>query len=170
MKTTFASITMLSMLLGASFAGAQTTDTTNTATTTSVTTTTTTSDDNRGKGEDENKKRQNVTFDPICPQNAIEKRDTAVIAALDTYHASMKTALTTRKDAVKAAWSKTTVKERNESRRAANEAFKTASRGAHNTLKTARTTSWNTYKTEMKACGLGAGIDQPGQVMGGLMF
>jgi hypothetical protein len=106
-------------------------------------------------------------IDIMCAQTAVDARDTAVIAAFDTYSTSMKTALEARKTAVKDAWSKTTSSERNTARKTANQTYNTASRNAHKALNTSRKSIWAKHKTDMKACGAGAGIDQMGQQMEG---
>jgi hypothetical protein len=95
-----------------------------------------------------------VTLNVSCIQNAIEKRDSAVIAAHSVYNTSIVNALTARKDALKAAWAKTTRKERAEARNAAWTTFRTSHKSAHSALRTVRVASWNTYNTDMKACGV----------------
>src|SRR3990167_971175 len=52
------------------------------------------------------------SIDLVCMQNAVTKRDNAVIAALDKYHASWKKALETRRESLVAAWQMTDRKER----------------------------------------------------------
>lgn len=42
--------------------------------------------------------------DRTCMRTAVEKRDNAVIAALNTFHASVKKDLETRRDTLRAAW------------------------------------------------------------------
>lgn len=113
-----------------------------------------------GEGEGKN-------IDIICAQTAVEARDTAIIAAFDTYSASMKTALEARKTAVKDAWSKTTPSERSLARKTANQTYNTASKNASKALNTSRKSIWSKHKTDMKACGASAGIDQIGQQMEG---
>lgn len=112
--------------------------------------------------------RESKTVDTACAQTAVEARDTAIISAFDTYSIAMKTALEARKVAVKDAWSKTTPSERSTARRTANQTYNTASKTAHKALNTSRKSIWNTHKADMKKCGAGAGIDQMGEISGGL--
>lgn len=112
--------------------------------------------------------RESKTIDIVCAQTAVEARDTAIISAFDTYSIAMKTALEARKVAVKDAWSKTTPSERSTARRTANQTYNTASKTAHKALNTSRKSIWNTHKADMKKCGAGAGIDQMGEISGGL--
>lgn len=95
-----------------------------------------------------------VMLNVSCIQNAIEKRDSAIITAHGAYNTSIVNGLTARKDALKAAWAKTTRKERLEARNAAWSAFRTSHKSAHSALRSVRVTSWNTYNTDMKACGV----------------
>ncbi len=113
-------------------------------------------------------KAESKNIDIMCAQTAVEARDTAIIAAFDTYSTSMKTALEARKVAVKDAWGKTTPSERSLARKTANQTYNTASKAAHKALNTARKNAWDTHKSDMKKCGASAGIDSMGQVIGGL--
>lgn len=114
-----------------------------------------------------NGEREGKNVDTVCAQTAVEARDTAIIAAFDTYSTSMKTALEARKVAVKDAWSKTTPSERVAARKTANQTYNTASKNASKALNTSRKSIWAKHKTDMKACGASAGIDQIGQSMEG---
>ena len=89
-----------------------------------------------------------------CVQNAVEKRDSAVISAHSTFNTSIVNALTVRKDAVKLAWAKETQKDRTSARKAAYEVFRTSQKSAHEALRSVRKTSWSTFDTDMKACGV----------------
>ncbi|MEI6400120.1 MAG: hypothetical protein WCO58_01195 [bacterium] len=91
--------------------------------------------------------------DPICAGTAVEKRENALIAGLDTFNASMKTALTARATSLKDAWTKTTPNERNMARKTGRQVFETASKSARTTLKSVRKSAWDTFKTDIKACG-----------------
>lgn len=92
--------------------------------------------------------------DPMCIQNAIEKRDTAVITAFSGFSTSVTTALTVRKDALKAAVILTDKNAKETARKAAWSTFKTSSKTAATTLRTARRAAWTTYETDTKACGV----------------
>jgi hypothetical protein len=87
-------------------------------------------------------------------QNAIEKRDTAVIAAHDAFNTSIKNALTVRKDALKSAWALPTVKERKTAQATAWKNFKTATQTAHDTFRNSRKAAWTTFEADTKSCGV----------------
>ena len=97
--------------------------------------------------------------DATCAAAAVEKRENALIAGLDTFNASMKTALQTRATALKDAWSKTTRPEQNTARKSSRQAFETASKSARTALKEARKSAWETWKSDIKACG-GSGSEE----------
>ncbi|MCX7779010.1 MAG: hypothetical protein N2259_02090, partial [Patescibacteria group bacterium] len=78
-------------------------------------------------------------FDPVCIQNAIEKREGAIIAAYEKKSNAIKTALEQRKNALKEAWTKTTIRERVQARHQAWKNFRQA-----------RWTAQKTYHTEVK--------------------
>ncbi len=98
-------------------------------------------------------------FDVVCMQNAIDKRDTAIISAVDTSATAIKNALGTRRDALKAAWGLTDRKARRDGIRVAWKAWFEASRSARKDLQSARTAAWNTFYTDRKACGKGVATE-----------
>lgn len=91
-------------------------------------------------------------FDPVCIQNAIEKRDTAVIAAFDKFSSTIKSALGVRKDALKAAWAKPTAKERRAAVKAAWDAYKKSTREAVAAAKKERKAAWDQFRKDRIAC------------------
>lgn len=95
-----------------------------------------------------------ATLNVSCIQNAVEKRDSAIIVAHGTFNTSIVNALTARKDALKAAWAKPTRQERTSGRKAAYDAFKVSQKSAHEALRSVRKSSWSTFDTDMKACGV----------------
>lgn len=108
-----------------------------------------------------------VTFDPICVQNAIDKRDNAIIAATDVYSAAAKTALQTRRDALKAAWALADRKARHSALTAAWKAYRSSLSKARKDFNKARAAAWKQWGIDRKACkdtpndefGTGAGVD-----------
>lgn len=107
--------------------------------------------------------------DPVCLQNAVEKRDSALITGLTMQSTSIVSALTARKDAVKAALVLLTRAEVNTARKAANAAFEKSTKAAHVTMKASRTNAWSTYKTDAKACGqVMAEMEHPTAIESGL--
>jgi hypothetical protein len=90
-----------------------------------------------------------------CIQNAIEKRETALINAHDIFNIAIKNALILRKDSLKAVWSvNSTNKVRNDSKKLINKIFKDSVQKAHNDMRTARTNAWSTFDADMKICGV----------------
>lgn len=102
------------------------------------------------------------TIDATCMQTAVEKRDTALMAGVDTYTASVKSALQVRKDAIKAAWALTDKTARNAANKAAWTAFQGTWRKASQAMKATKKTVWQTFRTEAKACGQ-TGADSSGE-------
>lgn len=106
---------------------------------------------NRGKAT-EVKPNRNATVDAACAQTAVAKRENAMIAAVDAYSSSVKTSLTTRRDALSAAWSQTDAGAREAAIKAAHEAFKGTWKTANKTLRTAQKAAWQTFRTDAKTC------------------
>lgn len=108
------------------------------------------------------------TIDVACIQAAIEKRDSALVASVDTYAASVKTALTTRKDALKAAWAKTGKQERRTAIKAAWKAYRNSVKSARRVFRDAKNAAWRQFHTDRRACkivssaddGTGQGVDE----------
>ena len=100
-----------------------------------------------------------VKIDAACVKSAIDKRENAIIAAVDTLAGALKSAYTTRRDALKAAWDLTDVKARNSAIRAAGKAFTVADRTARKAANETRRAAWTTFATDRKACGGGVGSD-----------
>ncbi len=90
--------------------------------------------------------------DVACVQNAIEKSDTALIAAVDAYAISVKAAIVARKDAEKAAWALTEKKARREALRTAGRDFRMTMKTARTALHQAREAAWKGYKTDRTTC------------------
>lgn len=87
-----------------------------------------------------------------CMQTAVEKRDNAVIAAFDAFSASMKSAFTARRDALKTAWGKENRSERRTALRTAWGTFRASRKLARETFRTARHNAWKTFRADAKAC------------------
>lgn len=93
-------------------------------------------------------------LDVICIKNAVERRESAVIAAYDKKTTAIKTALTTRKNALKEAWSKITTKERLAARLAAWRVFRAAKLGAQKIYVGEIKATWQQFKIDRKSCGV----------------
>lgn len=87
-----------------------------------------------------------------CAQTAVEKRDNAIISAFDTFSASAKAALQSRKDALKAAWAITDRKARRAAIKKAWNDFTAAIKTARKTLNSARKAAWTQYAKDLKDC------------------
>ena len=88
----------------------------------------------------------------VCVQNAIDKRDSAIISAVDKFSSSVKTSLSTRKDALKAAWSKSTKVEIRLALKEAWSVYGKSLKDTRATLKRDKKTAWNQYKVDSRAC------------------
>ncbi len=101
--------------------------------------------------------------DLACVAAAVDKRDMAMIAAWDKYSAAIKTALSARKDALKAAWALTDKKARNEAIRKAWNAYRDSVKAAKKTFRDERTAAWKQFRTDRRACGVREGTADEGQ-------
>lgn len=99
------------------------------------------------------------SFDPSCIKGAVEKRDNAIIAALDVYSASTKTALEARRDALKAAWDITVAKDRRLAIKNVWNNYSKAQREARKKLRSAQKSAWKQFNTDSKSCGKEATTD-----------
>ncbi len=90
-----------------------------------------------------------------CMQDAVEKRDTAIISSVSTFSTSVTSSLTTRKDAIKASWNLATKEERDSARKTAWENYKTSALQSRQDLKTRKSKAWDQFRIDRKACGVG---------------
>lgn len=109
--------------------------------------------------------KEPVAFNPACVITAVEKRDNAIIAATDTFSAAVKTALTTRRDALKTAWGLTDRKERRAALKAAWKAYKDAVVKARKDLNAAKRAAWKQWDKDRRAC-KGTPNDEAGAASG----
>lgn len=110
-------------------------------------------------------KLQNLALvDGACMSTAIEVRDSAEIAQLDTRNAAIKTALTARKDALKAAWALTDVTAKSAALKKAGEEYRAATKAVEKTLRTAKRASSIAFNTSRKLCGPGGGDGVQGSI------
>lgn len=87
-----------------------------------------------------------------CMQTAVDRKNTSVRTGLDAFSATMQTALSTRKDARKAALVLSDKDARRTALKAGNSAWKTSMKSARHTLKDAKQAAWNQFGTDRKAC------------------
>lgn len=100
-------------------------------------------------------------IDIACVKTAVEKRETAIIAAWDKFYTGAKTALEARKTALMAAWDMADNKQRKQAIQVAWKAFKDARISLKSDLKQERSTAWQTFVTERKVCHAPATGDSP---------
>lgn len=100
--------------------------------------------------------------DLACMQTAVEKRETAIIAALVTYTNAWKTSLETRKTELNAAWGITNNKDRRNAINAAWKKFREARKEQRRAFRDARKSAWKQFKTDAKACKV-QNLDQQGE-------
>ena len=96
--------------------------------------------------------KQATAADLLCMQTAVEKRENALIAAVDTNVAAWKASLATRRDELVAAWKLTDTKARREAVKNAWKKFRDARKTQRETLRKARKQAWDTFKTDARAC------------------
>lgn len=92
------------------------------------------------------------TVNTECIKAAIEVRDTAIINGLDTFSGKVRTALTVRKDALKASWD-LSGKSRRDSIRSAWRTYSDSVKTAKHEHQAARRAAWNTFHTTRATCG-----------------
>lgn len=111
-------------------------------------------DDQESKENDEAKDEVEAKeVDLVCMQTAVEKRDNAVIGALDTFYANVKTALTARRDSVKAAWGVEDPDARKAAIRKAWKDFRGTWKSEKKALKKAKKVAWKQFKEDREVCG-----------------
>ena len=91
-----------------------------------------------------------------CVKTAVEKRETALIATLESFYNAMKAAFETRKTELLAAWSITDGKERRKARYEAWKKFTKTYRESRKTHNNTRKEIWKTFGQEAKNCGVPA--------------
>ena len=88
-----------------------------------------------------------------CMQSAVEKRETSIISAVDTFHGSISKIHNVRKTALVDAWKIEDKVSRNEARKTAWTTYRTDAKSAHSTMKSSRQSAWSTFKTDRISCG-----------------
>lgn len=92
------------------------------------------------------------TGDLTCVKAAVEKRETAIQTAFDSFSAAIKSALGTRKSELSAAWTITDKNQRQTAIKAAWDKFKESKQSTSKSFKTARDVAWKQFTTDRKAC------------------
>lgn len=96
--------------------------------------------------------RPSSNVDPVCMQNAIEKRDNAIITAFDKFSTTAKSALEIRKTELKNAWNLTNIQERRKAIREAWQKYRTTLRAARKEFRTVRINAWREYYKDRRGC------------------
>ena len=143
MKKILISTLVLAMVLSVTVSAMVTTPP---ATTTATSTSSTTKPLNKNQ-------RAIKKADPVCAQAALEKRDAAVVAALQKYTADWITILNTRTASQKAAFLKEG-RERVNANQAANKVKKIETERVGKTLSQTKKIAWDLFRVEIRACGL----------------
>ena len=91
-----------------------------------------------------------------CVRTAVEKRETALIATLESFYNAVKAAFETRKTDLLAAWSITDGKERRKARIEAWRKFTKAYKDTRKSHNNTRKEIWKTFGQEAKTCGVPA--------------
>ncbi len=90
----------------------------------------------------------------LCMQNALDKRENALITGHDTYNTGVKAALTNRLTGLKASWGLADRKLRIEKRLATYKAFRTEMQAANTVLRNTKNSSWKNFQADAKVCGI----------------
>ncbi len=106
-------------------------------------------------------KKPAPVIDTACMVSAVDKRDTAIIGAVDAFSTAVKTALETRRDALKAAWAISDKTQRNAALKAAWAGFQGTWKTASQALRTQKKDAWSAFNADAKQC------KQPGAEGGG---
>jgi hypothetical protein len=109
--------------------------------------------------------KNNVSTIPLsadvvaCVQTAVDTRDTAIIAAVNAYTTAVMTALSTRKDALKAAWAIPAAKDMKAALKTAWTNYGVAAKAARKALSDAKKSAWTAFAAARKACKAPASIE-----------
>jgi hypothetical protein len=91
-------------------------------------------------------------FNNSCIEAAVDARDAAVIAAVDSYSSTVKDALNARKTVLDNAWSTTDRSARRSAINAAWDSYRTAVKNAAIDYNRAREAAWKQYGADAKTC------------------
>lgn len=93
-----------------------------------------------------------ASYNVQCVQTAIEKRESSYVIAFDGYYATVRSAMITRKDALKNAWLFTDSSQRKTAIKNATKNFSTTEKSARKIKRDLEKQATKTYKTEANAC------------------
>ena len=89
-----------------------------------------------------------------CMQDAVGKRETAIMTSVDAFHSSVSAALTARKTSLIAVWTITDRTVRNTAIKTAVATYRTSLASARTAFRTARKSAWAIFTVDRRACGL----------------
>ena len=141
------------------------TTTTLETTTTSTTSSTTSTASSTTSTNPIKKKVVAIAIDVPCLQGALDKRDNALIAGLDAYHNTIKSALENRRETLKSAWAITKVLDRVKAVKSAWTAFNTTKSKATKAFASIKKSAWAQYNTARKTCHVSAKDDNLGTLL-----
>lgn len=95
-----------------------------------------------------------VAYNPSCASAAVIAQENSMQTIRETFEASMKTAVTLRRDALGAAYLLTDVSARQAAIKTARDAFRSAQQTAEKTRKDAEKALMDSFKTTMQGCGV----------------
>ncbi|MBI3331731.1 hypothetical protein HYZ99_02110 [Candidatus Peregrinibacteria bacterium] len=96
--------------------------------------------------------RENRAANGPCMQTAIDKRDTAVIAAVTAQNTSWIRSLEVRKEALKTAWGLTDASARKTALKNAWSTYRASRKETRAKFRNDRKAAWKQFKTDAKAC------------------
>lgn len=101
-----------------------------------------------------------ATVNPVCMAAAVTKRENAIIAGVDGFANTAKSALQTRRDSLVNAWSIIDKAQRRTAIKAAWDVFKGTWKNAGTALKNARKAAWTQYRADTKACHTNSSLEE----------
>jgi len=143
----------------------ETTTTSTTSSTTSTASSTTSTASSTTSTNPIKKKVVAIAIDVPCLQGALDKRDNALIAGLDAYHNTIKSALENRRETLKSAWAITKVLDRVKAVKSAWTAFNTTKSKATKAFASIKKSAWAQYNTARKTCHVSAKDDNLGTLL-----
>ena len=92
-------------------------------------------------------------LDTVCVQNAVDKRETSILAAFDTRYNSTKVTIQKRNEAQKTAWQMGEAKDRKTALRKVWVDYSAAMKKVTKEWQTNRSNVWKQFTTDRRACG-----------------
>lgn len=92
-------------------------------------------------------------LDTTCAWNAVDKRETSILAAFDTRYNSTKVTIQKRNDSQKTAWQMAEAKDRRVALRKVWTDYSAAMRKVTREWQTNRANAWKQFTTDRRACG-----------------